>query len=83
MFSHRNPARTALLTAHWDSPESLKDGLALLGCLYHHGQALDIVRVYEGGQVRVHSRAETLAPPVLYQLDHQFPANIAGTPRQE
>lgn len=82
MFSNRNPARTALLTAHWDVPESLKDDLAPLGCLYHHGEALDIVRVYEGGQVRVHSNAETLAPLVLYQLDHQLPANLAGGPRK-
>ena len=81
MFSHRNPARTALLTAHLYVPESLKDGLAPLGCLYHHGQALDIVRVYEGDRVRVHSSADILAPSVLYQLDHQLPANLAEAPR--
>ena len=28
MFSQRNPARTALLTAHWEPPEKLKDLLA-------------------------------------------------------
>ncbi|MDA0739931.1 MAG: MBL fold metallo-hydrolase [Nitrospirae bacterium] len=81
MFSHRNPARTALLTAHWDSPESLKEDLAPLGCSYHHGQALDIVRVHEDGQVRVHSSSDSLAPPGLYQLDHQLPTELTGTPR--
>ncbi len=81
MFSHRNPARTALITAHWDTPESLKDGLAPLGCHYHHGQALDIVRVHDNGQVKVHACADTLAPPVLYQLDHQLPSNLTGAPR--
>lgn len=81
MFSHRNPARTALITAHWDTPESLKDGLAPLGCHYHHGQALDIVRVHDNGQVKVHACVDTLAPPVLYQLDHQLPSNLTGAPR--
>jgi hypothetical protein len=81
MFSHRNPARTALLTAHWDPPESLKEDLAPLGCHYHHGQALDIVRVHEGGQVRVLSRADTLAPSGLYQLDHQLPRELTGPSR--
>ncbi len=80
MFSHRNPARTALLTAHWDPPESLKDALGPLGCQYHHGQALDIVRVLENGQVQVRASSDTLAPPALYQLDHQFPRNLAGAP---
>jgi len=78
MFSHRNPARTALITAHWDTPESLEDGLAPLGCHYHHGQALDIVRVHDNGQVQVHACADTLAPPVLYQLDHKLPSILAG-----
>ncbi|MDT7042740.1 MBL fold metallo-hydrolase [Candidatus Nitronereus thalassa] len=81
MFSHRNPARTALLTAHWDPPESLKELLAPLGCHYHHGQALDIVRVHDNGQVQVHASAETLAPPILYQLEHQLPLALTGASR--
>ncbi len=73
MFSRRNPARTALLTAHWDSPDSLGDVLRASGSQYHHGQALDVVRVSEPGRVRVISQAEALAPLSLYQLDHPLP----------
>ncbi len=71
MFSHRNPARTALIAAHWDTPESLKEVLSPLGCQYHHSQAFDIVRVHDKGQVNVHPDAETLAPPAPYQ--HRSP----------
>jgi len=81
MFSHRNPARTALLTAHWDRPESLKDGLETLGCHYHYGQALDIVRVRENDQVEVVASQDTLAPPLLYQLDHWLPSVLTGAPQ--
>ena len=42
MFSHRNPARTALITANWDQPDSLRALLDPLGCGYHYAQALDI-----------------------------------------
>ena len=78
MFSRRNPARTALLTAHWDRPASLKDGLAPFGCHYHHGQAFDIVHVHENNQVHVHPCADTFAPQGLYQLDHRLPSNLTG-----
>lgn len=81
MFSRRNPARTALLTAHWDPPESLKDGLAPLGCAYHYGQALDVVRVSGPGQVQVIPGNDAVAPLSLYQLDHDLPAFLKGAPR--
>ena len=73
MFSHRNPARTALLTANWDQPESLKANLDPLGCAYHYGQALDIVRTEPDGEVKITSATETLSPIRLFQLDHQLP----------
>ena len=81
MFSRRNPARTALLTAHWDPPESLKDGLAPLGCAYHYGQALEVVRVSGPGQVQVIPGNDAVAPLSLYQLDHDLPAFLKGAPR--
>ncbi len=80
MFSRRNPARTALLTAHWDPPESLKDGLAPLGCAYHYGQALDVVRVSGPGQVQVIPGNDAVTPLSLYQLDHDLPAFLKGAP---
>lgn len=73
MFSHRNPARTALLTAHWDQPHTLDAALRPLGCRYHYGQALDIVRVDDGPQVEILSAAERLAPLRVFQLDHELP----------
>lgn len=81
MFSRRNPARTALLTAHWDPPESLKDGLAPLGCAYHYGQALDVVRASGPGQVQVIPGNDAVTPLSLYQLDHDLPAFLKGAPR--
>ena len=81
MFSRRNPARTALLTAHWDPPESLKDGLAPLGCAYHYGQALDVVRASGPGQVQVIPGNDAVAPLSLYQLDHDLPTFLKGAPR--
>lgn len=81
MFSRRNPARTALLTAHWDPPESLKDGLAPLGCAYHYGQALDVVRVSGPGQVQVIPGNDAVTPLSLYQLDHDLPTFLKGAPR--
>ena len=73
MFHHRNPARTALLTAHWDPPASLGDVLRASGSRYHYGQALDVVRVSAPGQVQVISHADALAPVALYELDHALP----------
>ena len=81
MFSHRNPARTELLTAHWDKPESLQGDLAAHGCDYHHSQALDIVRLREKRQVEIMTSGDTLAPPLLYQLDHRLPAALTGARR--
>ena len=81
MFHHRNPARTALLTAHWDPPDSLGDVLRVSGSQYHYGQALDVVRVSAPGRVEVISQAEALAPISLYQLDHALPdALTRGAP---
>ncbi len=73
MFSHRNPARTALLTAHWERPENLKDLLSPLGCGYHYAQALDIYRAGADGRIGIRSAADTLSPLALYRLDHGDP----------
>ena len=81
MFSDRNPARTALLTAHWDPPESLRDVLAASGRQYHYGQALDIVRVSAPGQVQIIRKNDVVAPRALYQLDHDMPAFLKNAPR--
>ena len=78
MFSQRNPARTALLTAHWDPPESLQEALAPYGCSYHYGQALDIVRVNANGRVEVIPGMEDLSPLNLYQLDQALPDFLKG-----
>lgn len=77
MFSHRNPARTALLTAHWDQPESLRTRLDPLGCAYHFAQALDIVRPVANGQVSISSLSQELAPMRLFQLDHTLPGFLS------
>jgi hypothetical protein len=82
MFSRRNPARTALLTANWDPPETLKDLLAPLGCGYHSSQALDIFRVGPNGGTEVVSLAEKLAPVQLYRLDHGDPPFMRATNRR-
>ena len=73
MFSRRNPARTALLTAHWEAPEKLKDLLAPQGCRYHDARALDVYRASRGGRVDVVSTGEVLMPLHLYRLDHGDP----------
>jgi hypothetical protein len=73
MFSQRNPSRTALLTAHWERPETLKDLLSPFGCGYHYAQALDIYRVNGGGGVDVVSTGDALFPLNLYRLDHGDP----------
>ena len=74
MFSGRNPARTALLTAHWDPPDSLRQDLSPIGCGYHYGQAFDVFRAEAEGHTRIHSFSDQLAPMALYQLDHQPPS---------
>lgn len=73
MFSRRNPARTALLTANWEPPEKLKELLAPRGCGYHYTHALDLFRFPNGGAARVSSLADSLAPLSLYRLDHGDP----------
>jgi hypothetical protein len=73
MFSRRNPARTALLTAHWERPEALKDLLAPNGCGYHQGQALDLFRDTANGLVEPMKTGEALTPLSLYRLDHGDP----------
>lgn len=73
MFSRRNPHRTALLTAHWERPETLKDLLVSQGCRYHRADALDVYRAMSGGMIEISSAREALAPLTLYRLDHGDP----------
>lgn len=73
MFSRRNPARTALLTAHWEDPEKLKDLLVSQECRYHRAHALDLYRATGQGEIHVISTADALAPLSLYRLDHGNP----------
>lgn len=73
MFSQRNPARTALLTAHWERPEKLKDLLAAQGCGYHYARALDLYRATGDGGIRVESSGDALTPLALHRLDHGDP----------
>lgn len=74
MFSQRNPARTALLTAHWEPPENLKDLLVQHDCRYHRAQALDLFRSAGAGSVQVLSAADVLTPLPLYRVDHGDPS---------
>ncbi len=73
MFSRRNPCRTALLTAHWEPPEKLKDLLVSRECRYHRAHALELYRAMRGGTIEVISAGELLAPLTLYRLDHGDP----------
>ena len=73
MFSQRNPARTALLTAHWERPEMLKELLVTHGCGYHYGHALDLFRRTTDGLVEPLTTGEALTPLSLYRLDHGDP----------
>jgi hypothetical protein len=72
-FSRRNPARTALLTAHWEQPEKLKDLLSTHDCRYHYSRALDVYRATDDGQIDVVSTGDALTPLTLYRLDHGDP----------
>jgi L-ascorbate metabolism protein UlaG (beta-lactamase superfamily) len=77
MFSRRNPARTALLTANWEPREKLAEKLAPLGCRYHYSRAFDTVRhpgEAEGQALSVLSVANRLDPTALYTLDHGAPS---------
>ncbi len=82
MFSRRNPARTALLTAHWEPPEMLKDLLVPQGCGYHQAQALDLYRPMNGGSIDILSTGERLTPLALYQVDHGDPPFMKSGPRR-
>lgn len=73
MFSRRNPARTALLTAHWEPAETLKDLLSTHDCRYHSSRALDLYRAGEGNRIDIVSTVDTLTPLNLYCLDHGEP----------
>ena len=73
MFSRRNPARTALLTANWERPDELKAKLAPLGCGYHYSHALDLFRQTSDRVTDVLTVAELLDPLELYRLDHGDP----------
>ena len=73
MFSGRNPARTALLTAHWEPAERLKALLSAHNCGYHSSRALDLYRVGKGGRIDVVATGDPLTPLHLYRLDHDDP----------
>jgi len=73
MFSRRNPARTALLTAHWEPAETLRALLATHDCRYHSSRALDLYRVGEGDRIDAVATGDALAPLSLYRLDHGDP----------
>jgi hypothetical protein len=73
MFSRRNPARTAFLTAHWERPENLKDLLSSHACGYHYAQALEVYRATSDGTIDVVSTGDKLMPMTLYRLDHGDP----------
>ena len=73
MFSQRNPARTAMITAHWESPEALKTLLAPHGCGYHPGRALEVFSDRGDGSIEIRSTAETLAPLNLYRAAYGDP----------
>jgi hypothetical protein len=81
-FSRRNPARTALITAHWERPEKLKDQLAPQGCGYHYTHALDAFRARADGGTDVVSLAESLSPLALYRRDHGDPPFMKPGPGQ-
>jgi hypothetical protein len=81
MFSRRNPARTALLTANWEPPQNLRDKLAPYGCGYHYSRALDIFRATPTGGSEIVSLAERLQPMQLYRLDHDAPAFMTAPRR--
>lgn len=73
MFSRRNPARTALLTGHWEPPEKLRVLLEPQGCGYHFAQALDVYRADATGRLQVVPTGDSLSPLTLFRLDHGDP----------
>ena len=74
MFSQRNPARTALLTAHWEPPEKLKDLLAQHGAGIISRSCAGRVRNVGDGSMEVRSAAESLSPLPLYRVDRGDPS---------
>ena len=72
-FRRRNPARTALLTAHWEQPETLKDLLAADQCRYHYSHALDVYRPHAREHIDIISTGDALTPLNLYRLEHGDP----------
>lgn len=81
MFSQRNPARTALLTAHWEAPEKLKDLLSPHACGYHYARALELYRETGDGGVAVQSAGEALSPLNLYRAAHGEPSYMKSSGR--
>jgi hypothetical protein len=73
MFSQRNPARTGLITAHWEPPGTLKALLQPNGCGYHYGRALDVFSDRGRGDIEIRSAADTLSPVHLYGAAHGDP----------
>jgi hypothetical protein len=81
MFSRRNPARTALLTAHWEPAETLKELLSAHDCRYHTSRALDLYRAGEEDRIDVVTTGDTLTPLNLYRLDHGEPPFLQSSGR--
>jgi Beta-lactamase superfamily domain len=73
MFSRRNPARTALLTAHWEPPHALSTLLDPHECRYHYGRALEVFTDRGQGDIEIRSAAETLSPLNLYRAAYGEP----------
>jgi hypothetical protein len=73
MFSSRNPARTALLTAHWEPPDALRTLLEPQGCGYHYGRALDVFTDRGRGGIDIRSAHEALSPLNLYRAAYGEP----------
>jgi hypothetical protein len=78
MFSRRNPARTALLTAHWELPDALRTLLESHECRYHYGQALEVFSDRGQGDIEIRPAAETLSPLNLYRAAYGEPPFMKG-----
>ena len=70
MFCQNNTARTAVLTAHWEPLDQLKQLLAPYGCGYHYSHPLDLFRPTADGGTGVLSGAEALDPFLLFGGEH-------------
>ncbi|HKR80529.1 MAG TPA: hypothetical protein VJR69_12560 [Nitrospira sp.] len=78
MFSRRNPARTALLTAHWERPDALRTLLESHECRYHYGQALEVFSDRGQGDIEIRPAAEALSPLNLYRAAYGEPPFMKG-----